>query len=110
MKRAAVGLLTCCAAAATLAKAQLEFRCYHGIQQQEAAEFARMLALHYYSFADREKHKKMAAELAAALEAGVCALLKFVHKAALELLRRSPVAHSLRNKASSTDAALTQIC
>ncbi len=79
----------------------MEFLYYVEIQPQEAAEFAQMLRMHYISFEHREEYQQMVMELAAALADGPCALLKFVYEAARELLRRSPLADSLRNTASS---------
>lgn len=79
----------------------MEFLPYVEIQPQEAAEFARMLRMHYRSFKDRGEFQQMVVKLAAALADGPCALLKFVYEATRELLRRSSLAYSLRNTASS---------
>ncbi len=89
-----------CAAAAILVNAQMDFRYYVEIQPQEAAEFARMLRMHYHSFNDQKKHQDEVVELLAALADGPCALLKFVYEATREPLRCS-LAYSLRKTASS---------
>ena len=89
------------AVAAALTRAQLELRSYEDIQPREVAEFANLLQMHYHAFSNREKHQRMARDLAAATESGICDLLKFIHKAACKLLECSNPAYLLRNKAGS---------
>ncbi len=100
--------------AATLTTAQMEFRRYLEIQPQEAAEFVRMLAMHYRSFENREDHQQTVVKLAAALADGPCALLKFVYEASRKLPRRLPLAVLLivcgSQAAAAIDVALRRIC
>lgn len=78
------------AVAAALINAQLQLRSFEEIQLHEAAEFAKLLEMHYFSFSKRERHQEMARELAAASNHGICDLLEFIHKAARKLLECSP--------------------